>query len=68
MRRAAPSGRWTALHFAAYNGCSDTAAPLLVGGVDQSITENINGCAVPLTAKRRPRSIGPIGAGSRRQW
>jgi hypothetical protein len=43
MRRAAPSGRWTALHFAAYNGCSGTAAPLLVGGADQSITEKSTG-------------------------
>ncbi len=36
----APSGRGTALHFAAYGGCTESAVPLLVGGADQTITDN----------------------------
>ncbi len=38
--RLAPSGRWTALHFAAWNGCTKSAVPLLVGGADQTVTNN----------------------------
>ena len=36
----APSGRWTALHYAAYNGFISAGAELLVGGADQTITNN----------------------------
>jgi ankyrin repeat protein len=36
----APSGRWTALHFAARNGRIRAAAELLVGGAEQRITNN----------------------------
>ncbi len=36
----APSGRWTALHFAAWNGCTKSAVLLLVGGADQTVTNN----------------------------
>ncbi len=36
----APSGRWTALHCAAANGCIDAGAELLVGDADQSITNS----------------------------
>jgi ankyrin repeat protein len=36
----APSGRWTALHFAAWNGCTKSAVALLVGGADQTVTNN----------------------------
>jgi hypothetical protein len=36
----APSGRWTALHWAAYKGSTKSAVPLLVGGADQTITDN----------------------------
>ncbi len=36
----APSGRWTALHHAASNGFIDVGAELLVGGADQTITNN----------------------------
>jgi hypothetical protein len=36
----APSGRYTALHCAAYRGCTESAVPLLVGGADQTITDN----------------------------
>ncbi len=36
----APSGRYTALHWAAYNGCISAGAELLVGGADQTITNN----------------------------
>ena len=36
----APSGRATALHCAAYKGCTKSAVALLVGGADQTITEN----------------------------
>ena len=35
----APSGRWTALHHAAYNGFISVGAELLVGGADQTITD-----------------------------
>ncbi len=35
-----PSGRHTALHFAARNGCTKSAVALLVGGADQTITNN----------------------------
>ncbi len=38
--RLAPSGRWTALHWAAGNGHTKSAVPLLVGGADQTITDN----------------------------
>jgi ankyrin repeat protein len=34
----APSGRNTALHIAAYYGCTNAAVRLLVGGADQTIT------------------------------
>ena len=34
----APSGRETALHYAAYNGSISAGAELLVGGADQRIT------------------------------
>ncbi len=37
----APSGR-TALHIAAWNGCTKSAVALLVGGADHTIT-NVNG-------------------------
>ena len=36
----APSGRATALHFAAFNGSTKSAVALLVGGADQTITDN----------------------------
>jgi ankyrin repeat protein len=36
----APSGRDTALHCAAYHGRTESAVPLLVGGADQTITNN----------------------------
>ena len=36
----APSGRWTALHWAACKGCTKSAVALLVGGADQTITDN----------------------------
>ena len=36
----APSGRWTALHLAAYNGCTKSAVALLVGGAGQTITND----------------------------
>jgi hypothetical protein len=36
----APSGRYTALHFAAHYGCISTGVELLVGGADQRITAN----------------------------
>ena len=36
----APSGRMTALHCAAYNGCIGAGAELLVGGADLRITNN----------------------------
>ena len=36
----APSGRWTALHYAAANGRISAGAELLVGGADQTITDN----------------------------
>ena len=38
----APSGRNTALHYAAHNGRISAGAELLVGGADQTIT-NKNG-------------------------
>ena len=38
--RRAPSGRQTALHWAARNGCTKSAVALLVGGADQTITNN----------------------------
>ncbi len=36
----APSGRDTALHFAAVNGRTKSTVALLVGGADQTITNN----------------------------
>jgi hypothetical protein len=48
----APSGRDTALHYAAYHGHTESAVRLLVGGADQSIT-NDDGCAVPPSPKKR---------------
>ena len=36
----APSGRRTALHWAAYKGCTKAAVALLVGGADQTITDD----------------------------
>ena len=36
----APSGRYTALHYAASNGFISAGAELLVGGADQTITDN----------------------------
>ena len=36
----APSGRYTALHWAAYNGSISAGAELLVGGADQRITNS----------------------------
>ena len=36
----APSGRWTALHWAANNGYTKSAVALLVGGADPTITSN----------------------------
>jgi hypothetical protein len=62
--RAAPSGRWTALHYAAHYGFIGAAVPLLVGGADQRITDK-HGYAVSPTAKQLPHTIGPIGAGKR---
>jgi ankyrin repeat protein len=38
--RLAPSGRDTALHFAAGKGCTKSAVALLVGGADQTVTNN----------------------------
>ena len=38
--RLAPSGRGTALHWAAYHGRTKSAVPLLVGGADHTITDN----------------------------
>ncbi len=35
----APSGRYTALHWAAYYGYISAGAELLVGGADQNITD-----------------------------
>ena len=40
FRRAAPSGRKTALHWAAEYGCTKSAVALLVGGADQTITND----------------------------
>ena len=37
--RRAPSGRDTALHWAAFNGYTKSAVALLVGGADQTITD-----------------------------
>jgi ankyrin repeat protein len=36
----APSGRRTALHRAAYKGSTESAVALLVGGADQTVTNN----------------------------
>ena len=36
----APSGRATALHYAAWNGHTKSAVALLVGGADPTITDN----------------------------
>ncbi len=36
----APSGRWTALHYAAHEGYTESAVALLVGGADQTVTDN----------------------------
>ncbi len=38
--RLAPSGRNTALHCAAFWGHTKSAVPLLVGGADQTVTNN----------------------------
>jgi hypothetical protein len=57
-----PSGRNTALHWAALNGSIGAAVPLLVGGADQHIPRN-DGYAVPPTAQRRTQTLGLIGAG-----
>ena len=38
--RLAPSGRFTALHYAAANGRTKSAVPLLVGGADETVTNN----------------------------
>ncbi len=38
--RLAPSGRFTALHWVAQNGCTKSAVALLVGGADQTVTNN----------------------------
>jgi ankyrin repeat protein len=38
--RLAPSGRWTALHFAAWHGFTESAVALLVGGADQTVTND----------------------------
>ena len=38
--RLAPSGRWTALHWAAFHGRTKSAVALLVGGADQTVTNN----------------------------
>ena len=38
--RLAPSGRDTALHWAAYYGRTNVAVPLLVGGADHTIMNN----------------------------
>ncbi len=35
----APSGRCTALHYAAHRGCISAGAELLVGGANQNITD-----------------------------
>ncbi len=35
----APSGRWTALHYAAHRGSISAVAELLVGGADQTIAD-----------------------------
>ena len=51
----APSGRWTALHYAAHYGFIGAAAELLVGGADQCIM-NDQGYAVPPTATQRPHA------------
>ena len=40
MQPPAPSGRWTALHFAARNGCFRAGAELLVGGADPRIMDD----------------------------
>ncbi len=36
----APSGRDTALHYAAGNGCTKSAVALLVGGADRTIPDD----------------------------
>ena len=38
--RLAPSGRRTALHFAAIEGSTKSAVALLVGGADKTVTNN----------------------------
>jgi hypothetical protein len=40
LRRVAPSGRQTALHYAAYKGHTRSAVRLLVGGADQTTKDN----------------------------
>jgi hypothetical protein len=63
----APSGRFTALHCAAFHGHIGAAVLLLVGGASQTIKDN-DGYAVPPTASVpvvRPDTIGPVGAGER---
>jgi hypothetical protein len=63
----APSGRWTARQIAAYNGSvGAAAAELLVGGVDQRITNN-SGYAAPPIATRRPHTDRSMQAETPRQ-
>jgi hypothetical protein len=58
IRRAAPSGRETAVHNAAGNGCTQFAVRLLVGGADQSIP-NKNGHAAARSPAMAAHRIGP---------
>ncbi len=59
--QGSPSGRYTALHYAAINGNTDAAVRLLVSGADQNIKNNdgiiMSGYATPPVAKRRPHTI-----------
>ncbi len=59
----APSGRWTALHWAAHNGCISAGAELLVGGADQNITDKGGYRRAAHKPRRRPHT--PIGVGKR---
>ena len=63
MRRAASSGRFTVLHCAAFNGRTNAAVRLLVGGADQTIT-HIGGYDVPPTTT--PTAAHRIGPNRRR--
>jgi hypothetical protein len=65
LRRAAPSGRKTALHWAAEYGCTKSAVALLVGGADQTIKNNDDGYAVLPKQQRDGRT--PIGPNRRRR-